>query len=537
MLEFVSRDHYSNLRPEVALTLDLSDPESYWDSDITVTDAPKRWGRSHHETVLGSKRGVLWFSHPSQLSLEAAIDLMSRVDNSPMNVRLALHILITIRGRIAGLSEALLSHANAMAADIPLPDAVFDPNPPSRSASDIQALVETRMSPMMFLQGVFSIPILNPIDMARVVLEFGRYIWSSVWTDQFRPVLNRISRGAVDPLGDCDPLTPFLTMAAAIGLLYWKRSIIEIAGVSLEVPLESMYLKGAWLTTGGMLSEHIPSEAVRALLSDHVFPDFQSITVNGPKGACPDPALLRGLAAGLVRETRSRTVYAPQGLFQLLIPRELGYRDYGIKSLKVFVTQNGLFYRHVGEHVFGPILAWRPEVEGSEAADLEDIELIAWSQVVCAALWHDLHVAGEASIRRATGHRRRRQGALSGSTLPPAPAPLPAITLPRECVTVIFDGQREWGTGEEREHAARRMHGVVGHLRRLAADWKRSISAEDSARAFGIVLPDGFTFVRPFIRGGDDVLNPDDVRPTLVRSRGLVSLIALGLTSTGIPPL
>lgn len=100
------------------------------------------------------------------------------------------------------------------------------------------------------------------------------------------------------------------------------------------------------------------------------------------------------------------------------------------------------------------------------------------------------------------------------------------LDLPRR---LSLSGAREWGSPEEREQIRLRMHGVAGHLRRLAENWSRSLEAEEAARAYGVVLPDGYTFVRPFVRGGEGV-EEGAVAPqrVVVRSRGLASLVSLG---------
>lgn len=74
-----------------------------------------------------------------------------------------------------------------------------------------------------------------------------------------------------------------------------------------------------------------------------------------------------------------------------------------------------------------------------------------------------------------------------------------------------------------------RRHGVAGHLRRLAERWKRSPEAEEAARVFGVVLPDGYTFLRPFVRGGDGEGDEASLAARVIlRSRGLASLVSLG---------
>lgn len=55
------------------------------------------------------------------------------------------------------------------------------------------------------------------------------------------------------------------------------------------------------------------------------------------------------------------------------------------------------------------------------------------------------------------------------------------------------------------------------------------MEAEEAARAYGVVLPDGYTFVRPFVRGREGGEEDAAAPPRIVvRSRGLASLVSLG---------
>ena len=82
---------------------------------------------------------------------------------------------------------------------------------------------------------------------------------------------------------------------------------------------------------------------------------------------------------------------------------------------------------------------------------------------------------------------------------------------------------RSAGTPEDREIVTRRSHGVRGHLRQLPEAWSSSLAAEGEAREWGFVLPDGYTFVRPHVRGGHD----HDPAPVIAKARGLQTLSAL----------
>jgi len=66
---------------------------------------------------------------------------------------------------------------------------------------------------------------------------------------------------------------------------------------------------------------------------------------------------------------------------------------------------------------------------------------------------------------------------------------------------------------------------VRGHLRRLHGAWQAGGEAASSAREFGLALPEGFTFVRPHVRGGNAA--DAGVTPTPIRARGLATIMTL----------
>ena len=102
-----------------------------------------------------------------------------------------------------------------------------------------------------------------------------------------------------------------------------------------------------------------------------------------------------------------------------------------------------------------------------------------------------------------------------------ADAKQPSKLRPREAPPAQEERQRQWGSGEEREHILRRAHQVRGFLRRLSPRHRASELAREFARAAGLVLPDGTTYVRPHMRGGAAPGEP------VVRARGLMSLEVL----------
>lgn len=80
----------------------------------------------------------------------------------------------------------------------------------------------------------------------------------------------------------------------------------------------------------------------------------------------------------------------------------------------------------------------------------------------------------------------------------------------------------------DRETIERRAHGVRGHLRRLRSGWTANDEAKAMAHSYGIQLPDGYTFVRPHVRGrhghgGENALE-DEV---IVVARKLATVMTL----------
>lgn len=92
------------------------------------------------------------------------------------------------------------------------------------------------------------------------------------------------------------------------------------------------------------------------------------------------------------------------------------------------------------------------------------------------------------------------------------------VVLPRR--VVHYSGKVEWSSPEDREIIVRRTHGVRGHLRILQEGWRCSEEAECEARDWGFVMPEGYTFVRPHVRGGHD----DGLEPVIAKARGLQTL-------------
>ena len=147
-------------------------------------------------------------------------------------------------------------------------------------------------------------------------------------------------------------------------------------------------------------------------------------------------------------------------------------------------------------------------------------------QVTLAALWRDLRVAGEDAVPE---QRERRVRPAADSASPDDVPRLERQSEPtvRTLPGVWLRGRRTWGSRVEHEYVRRHAHGVRGHLRRLPPGWSPSKQALKTADEFGIALPEGYTFVRPYYTGsaGDD----NEASPTevVIQARGLASVMTI----------
>ena len=238
--------------------------------------------------------------------------------------------------------------------------------------------------------------------------------------------------------------------------------------------------------------------------------------------------LFRALMAIAEREAR----YVPQGRLRVradLPP--LQARE--VAAFRVAADPHGLWLRPVdpagreGE-IFrmDRTLPPRPDL-----AEVDPFWLAA-----AAALWHDLTVG----VPRPPAGRRRSP---APSPAPPgeeaeaaapeaAPMPERLRVLPRPFRVIAGEGteepEAEWEEPEARRRLERAAHAVRGHLRRLPGGWKARPEALRFAEVFGLVVPEGYTFVRPHVRGGRGrapEAEPPPEPPAV--ARGLASLMLL----------
>jgi len=238
--------------------------------------------------------------------------------------------------------------------------------------------------------------------------------------------------------------------------------------------------------------------------------------------------LFRALMDVAAREAR----YVPQGRLRVRTADLPPLQARGVAAFRVAADPHGLWLRPVDREgregeIFRLDRALPPR---PDLAEVDPFWLAA-----AAALWHDLVVGvprpAPAARRRAAPPDREGEGE-AGEALPSGPVRERLRRLPRPFRVAggeeAEELEAEWGEPEARRGLARAAHAVRGHLRRLPAGWKAHPGALRLAEGFGVVVPEGFTFVRPHLRGGRAAPPEQEAPPEIPAvARGLMSLMLL----------
>lgn len=240
-----------------------------------------------------------------------------------------------------------------------------------------------------------------------------------------------------------------------------------------------------------------------------------------------DADLARGLWHALAARAQAEGRYRPSGRFRVRAPDLPLFRRAGVTALRVAADPHGLWVQLMGER--GPGEIFRFDQEMPPRPDLAADP--AWV-AAAAALWHDLVVGIPARSRHGAGEDRQAEHLSEKRDQPVPSSGSQPLVLPRPFRISASPGkdrepEAEWGEPKELEHLRRAAHMVRGHLRRLPPGWSASAEARELAEIFGVILPEGYTFVRPHLRGdrgeGSDLpLEREAV------ARGLRSLALLG---------
>lgn len=353
------------------------------------------------------------------------------------------------------------------------------------------------------------------VDRARFWLSAAHRLWRS----EVRP---RIARSEIS--------LEAKLMAGALAAAWLElqaTDVLEVAGTKLQV--SNRVVDVAWPQVLEWARSDIHAEALRYLVGNRM-PCGKRTVDRVAQAGDPIPMgdnldLCHGLAATLLREAEEQAAYAPAGGFLLALPTDYPLRAWAVEALRVWAQPNGLWVAVVTDDgEVGASFTWRPGEPFMHWVVAEQVDPIL--QVTLAALWRDLRVAGEDAVPE---QRERRVRPAADSASPDDVPRLERQSEPtvRTLPGVWLRGRRTWGSRVEHEYVRRHAHGVRGHLRRLPPGWSPSKQALKTADEFGIALPEGYTFVRPYYTGsaGDDgEASPTEV---VIQARGLASVMTI----------
>lgn len=307
-----------------------------------------------------------------------------------------------------------------------------------------------------------------------------------------------------------------------LNLVSFDQFEVVISGVKLKYKHDGDgILQGLWQQTVDLEYSAIPPQALKYLQSHQVYAkDTSLFSVTGGY----DTVYGDALAKKLIAEAQQHKAFVPMGGFRTAMPT--GMPLTGIEELCIWSDGESLWVLPLPG---GLIFHWQPSDENhlSNLAPANDFSS-AWN-LILAALWHDLVTEGQKVIVRTgddqpttdTNHieskKRRRRGHSRPDTH--------VLRLPSNRV-VQMEGIHVWGTPEEIEKIKRQAHQVRGHRRKLSPGQQRSLYALANARNFSFILPDGYTFVKPYQTG---LASPDApaAKETPILARGLASLILM----------
>jgi len=374
----------------------------------------------------------------------------------------------------------------------------------------------------------------EPVSLAKLLFAISRLAWDAEFVGALH--LDALDRGRFAGL-----------VSAMIGsgaVWLWPMvAPIRVGGARMDArrTFSVEAVPRFWPIWWGLIGAS--EDEARACLTPFAPLRPSKILIEEPPGYTPPPApdgkLCAALARQMAEEAVAHAAYAPQGVFEAVLPGDLPLVAWGVARLRLVALRPGRLWAALLNEAGETIAAfpWRPDGTRLEGGMM--IPDWAWGVVDLAlsALWRDMVVAGPAAL---PGTRTREVASehIATAASHPTAASRP-IYLPRPRYALIGKAGEKRAWGEEGERAiirrrAARVHAVRGHYRRheyvaerrqdeRALKRLREAAAARAAQ-FGLPPPPpGYTFVSPFMRGvGQGEGGEQEARD--VRARGLAAL-------------
>lgn len=500
------------------------------EAETFVSDPSTQWRTEKKRTSRGIVAGIRGVNQEYQLSIrflrsarQSDVNAMRRIaaaDSVPPTVAgavLAACVGLRKRKAMFGTGPSLVASLCSLK---PTTDSETEhDNSEIENLADRVAtyLVESLIEGTEALDELHAQSPAGSVDRAHLWLAVGRRLWRP---DMLRRIGHRLSLKAISASGL--GLTLTWAMQAHVFLLPLGTSTSLGNGVEVRTP-NVRKGRGACVRQALELAAgDISSEALLWLSRGTLPLGWTTIGVryddDEETPPTPDRDMATALSRQFLREAKREAVYAPTGAFIVDVPDDLHLSAWGVRRLKIWCEPDCLWCGVVDDdEELSCIFQWSP---GSPLRSWLPHELIKPAlQATLAALWRDLRIAGE-DVFPAYGSARskwRQRQSTSRRTRKRLP------TKKR----YMLEDRRTWGSKEEHDAIRRRAHGVRGHLRQLPEGWQRSEDAVELARAHSLSLPDGFTFVRPHVRGGKNGDEAEVPEATIVQAQGLSSLVTL----------
>ncbi len=353
------------------------------------------------------------------------------------------------------------------------------------------------------------------VDRARFWLTVGRLLWKP-------EVMRRLAdTGAHKAVVD----SQLLLGAAIAWLALSERRTLDVNGANYS-PGSPAVLGTLWKQVLEWTVKSVPGDTLQWLIQGH--DASWSVDLSGgewPDGWKPENNDLAGaIARTLVNEAEEHAVFVPLGAFRVTLPDGVPLRTWGTQTLRIWAMPDGLWVQALATGPGGPSFRWSPQEGVREFLVSKSAKPAV--DATLAALWRDLKIAGEKAMPEQAGRQKRDRKRRKGKQR--SRVTQHTRILPARRSAFRLTGRHNWSTKDEQERIHHRAHGVRGHLRQLHAGWQASAEAQRIAHNFGVSVPQGYTFVRPHVRGGGEEQEAKRIEgETPIVARGLATLISL----------
>ncbi len=469
--------------------------------------------RSRQGMVGSHARLIVRFSYPHGMD---PLDALYTIEEHEQRLGSSLPAILIgqILGALRGLHRRLPSeHITQIAYILGKTCETVPGTGPSRRLShrDIEALAQKALGYLLSVptEDRHEFVPATPVNRARFWLTFAQRLW--------RPYV--LKRLASHPPNDEARWQEFHGLAQIAGLHLYLSGKDHVVVEGISIPTADPPF--AWLQVVEWTAGEIPPAALQRFAPSGIRPLWPDISLSRKSRDKELTARALAIAEAFLEEANRRGRFAPTGFFYLSLPPQVPLARWGVTGLRVWASPSGLWVQALGEgETAGPVFEWTPTT--LPRAIVLSPHVLPLVHATLAALWHDLRVAREKAFparqRKTHGPERKKERKERARS----------TRLPRTVYTL--SGRRTWGR-EEDHVVMRRAHTVREHLRRLPPNRHPSEEARRRARAFGYILPQGYTFVRPHVRGQGREAEAKEASSRVaeqpITAQGLVTLVAL----------